>query len=1640
MKPSEFRSKSLKNKLTCCCLVLAILLSVFAAMTLPTYDVLPKANAGDEGFLPAAETENKMEQLAYFKFDTSTDRLEDSSGNNVHATIVDNDNGAYIIGKDVDGNYLDLTGSNAYLQLAGSMLDGLTEVTVEMRVMTKDDTKANWAFFAAPDMNEPAYAYEKYLGILLKDNVTVERYANSGKRPGNNPSVDDWDVNKWQTVRVVFAENSTTIYIDGVEKATENSTFSLKDCIGEGGVIMFGHATWGATGEGFNGYIDDITISGKTAGETDASVIASFDFEGTTVMEDKSGNGNDATAVGGITDISTYFDDDNNNTFLDLKNKHAYLSLKNDDGTGVLKGMTEVMIEMRVKTERSDKTQWVFYAAPNDAILTSISQNEYYLSVHLNNSANTAVARRYSDIRPNGPPNSGGLSAALGDFDWYTVKVIYEAGKTTLSVQKDGEPEAKTVYTTELNANIWDCVKENGVFWFGYSGWRGEQYFNGGIDDIKIWGTTKITDVSKETEDRHIITQNVIDPADTTVNMFDYWVFGDQNDRDYGRYDKTLENLVDNGINKEHLFVFDGSATFEIDRPYLTGGNSPRLGGWNQYGGTDFKGETADGFEAKQKIVEDTLFEDYPRLALANWPIPADFISEAIWEDKKAESLNYLFDPNIKHDGKASYPDVTGLFRVDNEGYYYFRSQDVYAELNAEQAYAADKPKKSTANNRITLYDTPWQEDYARGQFFPFNDWTKLFYEVNGNIGQWGDQGTQIGLGQPMNHWFGMTIETKLMQPQNGMLNNGKTPMIFDFSGDDDVWIFIDDVLVADVGGNHSRIRVTIDFSDGSIVYKKQLKYDGIDSELDVPKGDYITTSLREMFGAAGKENITRWSNNTFADDTIHTLKFFYLERGNAASNCNIRFNLQEPVADRIRKVDQNGDPLAGAEFELYKATTTNTIGDDEWWHTAEEFDEDGDPISTARSDGSGYALLTNEKGEPINFNNFTDTYYILKETKSPEGYRKNPSIVLKFHKASGTFKVVNKYEVGAYASFIAEWTSQSDICYAKYDNSDGKFSQNGQVLTNQLADGLAVVVPVFRTGDLWYPMYGSNTLGWNTVKPNGDSEAYLKEALAKAALMQIADTDPKTQDWYLRWNGVQFKGKMENLPGDATRYAFNNGNDGELVTLFLPKNALDILGVGGSFANDDDRYAALSNALAGKSENELDVLSEQIKGNIALIFTGYPNFEKRSRTVIYVPNEQRELQVRKVDENDDPIAGAEFALFKTISDARNSTNILASGTTDNDGKLVFSANAGNTVGHADINWDDDSTSVYWLKEISAPRGYKLNDSLIRIEVGDTGVYANATGYDAEGYLLMGEDGVKVEASLGRLTQTLIKYAEGIVDETLKHITATKQTAESGDITSWTDGSESASLTYDVSSGYDAVKFTAEDGFVRVMPRQNNKGVPTANRDILTNTGDEYGDPIDLDGLFSLINTVVVTDQTLPPTSNGTAGNTGSLTVKKTVIGGDTNESFTFTVTLSDDINGVYGNVSFKNGKASFTLKHGESVTFIGLPAGITYTVTEAEAEGYSMTSTGSTGTISANGIAEAAFINTRTVEADDTNNADDPDDPSDVDNSNEQDKPDRPYDNPNTANKRLSLWGTAITLSLIAAVRPLRKRGRHQK
>lgn len=391
-------------------------------------------------------------------------------------------------------------------------------------------------------------------------------------------------------------------------------------------------------------------------------------------------------------------------------------------------------------------------------------------------------------------------------------------------------------------------------------------------------------------------------PSGTTINLFDYWV----------NPDNHLSVSGNGGINASHRFQFnDGQGDAPLN--HWTGNTNPQPG-----------------------IVSNTLSDGYPQLS----------------GTYGGDSLRYLFDSSAQT-GKTSHFGVTGLLKAQ-DGYYVYDSSENYA------AYNADK-------NAFDVYDT-WGIDKVgdssyRGQFFPFDAADKVFKEESGRLVQNGI--TADNAGNHVNHHFGLSMSTRFVQP-NGGLTNDKKDMTFEFAGDDDVWVFIDDVLVGDIGGIHSRASLSINFHTGDI--KVNDKSDG---------------TLLSKYQAAGKAGDTSWNGSTFANDTNHTLKFFYLERGATDSNMELKFNLVTVPESDIIKFDQDGKFVQSAEFALYKTDENFT----------DTTNDKNALLGSGTTDEAGHLTLTNDDDNSvINFDdlynkNHGNKYYLLKETRVPEGY-----------------------------------------------------------------------------------------------------------------------------------------------------------------------------------------------------------------------------------------------------------------------------------------------------------------------------------------------------------------------------------------------------------------------------------------------------------------------------------------------------------------------------------------------------------------------------------------------------------------------------------------------------------------------------
>lgn len=809
-----------------------------------------------------------------------------------------------------------------------------------------------------------------------------------------------------------------------------------------------------------------------------------------------------------------------------------------------------------------------------------------------------------------------------------------------------------------------------------------------------------------------------ISPSGTTINLFDYWV----------NPDNHLSVSGNGGINASHRFQFnDGQGDAPLN--HWTGNTNPQPG-----------------------IVSNTLSDGYPQLS----------------GTYGGDSLRYLFDSSAQT-GKTSHFGVTGLLKIQ-DGYYVYDSSENYA------AYNADK-------NAFDVYDT-WGIDKVgdsshQGQFFPFDAADKVFKEERGRLVQNGI--TADNAGNHVNHHFGLSMSTRFVQP-NGGLTNDKKDMTFEFAGDDDVWVFIDDVLVGDIGGIHSRASLSINFHTGDI--KVNDKSDG---------------TLLSKYQAA-KKDTSGFDGNTFKDGTNHTLKFFYLERGATDSNMELKFNLVTVPESDIIKFDQDGKFVQGAEFALYKTDGKFT----------DTTNNENALLGSGTTDEAGHLTLTNDDDNGvINFDdlynkNHDNKYYLLKETHVPEGYRSSltatgGSMQLEYVPASAENGaggvIINRggmdagsvvWKTGAFAAAKETITAPLTVYKANNDltKSDNTVNLDSGIL-------FAVVLKRDKSADTgikdpsnWYAVSGdpSTGAGYTLAKEPGMTGAI--EAAKKDLHAFTLNTSGKYQV------------EIQNLPGDISKYYYLLSGDAR-------KDAEYTVAI----------YHTTASSIGDATpENTVHVYSDDIADGT--------NFKRQFATRLLVTNIQNRLFVQKTDTEGNPVDGAKFGLY-TADQA----------TTDANGKVVLkgeqtpydtltTGSVGNPVPLEGAGIFPNTSAgnmplvngTYFLKEVSAPKGFLLNDTLTKVIVDDYGVHADA-GTD--------DDGVSTFVGPGALMKSLGQFgAEGDIDNTLTWIKGQRQTSD-GTL----DGNDNLSWNNDAKGGEDEVhlKYGANGRVYQYGPTEEGK-------------------------------------------------------------------------------------------------------------------------------------------------------------------------------------------------------------------------
>lgn len=1008
-----------------------------------------------------------------------------------------------------------------------------------------------------------------------------------------------------------------------------------------------------------------------------------------------------------------------------------------------------------------------------------------------------------------------------------------------------------------------------------------------------------------------------VNPTGTTVNLFDYWVVDGDND---SSKNINNDNKNDNtGINKDHQLKFNGGAGSGINK-------------WTGRSGTG-------GF-GRLSFVKNTLVDGYPSINAGT------YTSYGLSDTYADESLAYLFN-NDKQNGKAVYNNVKGLFQL-KDGYY------VYDSYGSDGNYAVYSP----ATNSFNVYDSAGvykgssNSETNLGQFFPFDSAYKVFDEQGNKL----SPKKIVDGSTSLNHHFGMSMTTEFVQPAGGKTTDNND-MVFEFSGDDDVWVYIDGVLVGDLGGIHEKATLKINFATGGV------HVGHVDNAND-PEKTIQDTTIKAMFQAAGADT-TNFSGNTFRDSTKHTLSFFYLERGAGASNMSLKFNLTTLPSSEVAKVDQNGEAVNGATFELYRSDGPDT----EW--------KKGELVAQGTTKDGGQLILQKSNGSVLSFDEEHNTnhcdYFVLKEVGLPAGYRSSltssttatPGELHLQYKAaaSGTGGVVVAPQTTVTTANNEQWTGSRMWLNGGYLAAKETISLSNETKDNKdkpISSGTTFAVVLKRTDKT---KKDTDESAWTAVTGNPLNGYKLCSAHGIAGAVEAAKS------------------------ADTSVFGVNTKGDYEVTVRSLP--------------GDIETYAVM---LQDKSQSEYTVavyhttassLAEATTDNTSMV--PYQTTNRQFSTVIHLTNVQNRLFVQKVDDLGKPVNDATFELYKAedVTGDSPSTYAIEAGATpydtvqangmtypyDIEGAACFPLNS---TKHAPL-----IKGTYYLRESVSPDGHEINNTITKVIVDDSGVYVDAGEED---------DGVRSMSGPGSLIASLAQFGSpDSIDNTLTHIKGKLQSAAvdaNGNLT-WGQTCTAQGVTPSLAGNWMHMRYDKTTQGTKTILRyvedggDRNDQLATIFADTGINRMALYQDDdatngtdlgtLQLNHLFTTATAVQYTDRRvarLQVTKTVTADN-GLTAPTEDANGNDL--TFTFKFTLPDSEEGYEARVFDANGKSmgnSFTLKNGgthsikagETIRVYDLKQGDKYSVSELTTKGEA-----------SNGDVLASIVNTVTGSADES-------------------------------------------------------------
>mgnify|MGYP005857436877 CR=1 FL=1 len=325
--------------------------------------------------------------------------------------------------------------------------------------------------------------------------------------------------------------------------------------------------------------------------------------------------------------------------------------------------------------------------------------------------------------------------------------------------------------------------------------------------------------------------------------------------------------------------------------------------------------------------------------------------------------------------------------------------------------------------------------------FFPFNQY------AGNHVNQY-----NYGYGAKLQFDFTLTEDGKVVVGKNGDKTDKKVPIRFFFSGDDDVWVFIDDQLVLDVGGARAKAEGLLEFGEDKssgkntvTSYVSKIK-DSNNQNYDPLGSDPKRVTFR------GTSYEFKWKSNeknqmTLTKNTKHTLTMYYMERGMWESNMAVAFNFPDHNELQVEKQVDATEVRGKLQPYFTNSNLQFKVGIKNW---ATHYAALNQTATTDAGGGSGIG--------------FTTKQYTIKDYGSVEKgqlvdaagaqYTTSKGESTNEVKADGTFTLQN----GEIVTFADQFRRGSYISLQEYPDTDlyattWKIYENGKLVT-QNVDG----------------------------------------------------------------------------------------------------------------------------------------------------------------------------------------------------------------------------------------------------------------------------------------------------------------------------------------------------------------------------------------------------------------------------------------------------------------------------------------------------------------------------------------------------------------------------------------------------------